>query len=325
VERFRNILCVINPQTACQCTLERAVALAENNQADLTVVTVSERVMAATAMPEGSMLPAKLEVELADAETRELEKLLKPYRERREMASKVLTGTPFLEVIREVLRGGHDLLIKCPETPAWLNRFFASDDMHLLRKCPCPVWLIKPGSPKAYRRILAAVDVGDSYPADELETRQELNRLVMEFAGSLAVSEFAELHVAHAWDAVGESALRHGIFMSRPESEVTAYVEQVKQHHARLLAELMQQSATKLGDAAMGYLKPKEHLVKGSAQKEIPELAKRIDADLLVMGTVARTGVRGLIMGNTAETILEQIDCSVLAIKPPGFVTPVQL
>jgi nucleotide-binding universal stress UspA family protein len=43
------------------------------------------------------------------------------------------------------------------------------------------------------------------------------------------------------------------------------------------------------------------------------------------MGTVARTGVRGFIMGNTAETILEQIVCSVLAIKPPGFVTPVTL
>ena len=43
------------------------------------------------------------------------------------------------------------------------------------------------------------------------------------------------------------------------------------------------------------------------------------------MGTVARTGIPGLIMGNTAEAILEQLDCSVLAIKPPGFVTPVSL
>jgi nucleotide-binding universal stress UspA family protein len=41
------------------------------------------------------------------------------------------------------------------------------------------------------------------------------------------------------------------------------------------------------------------------------------------MGTVARTGISGFVMGNTAETILSQIDCSVLAIKPPGFETPV--
>ena len=61
------------------------------------------------------------------------------------------------------------------------------------------------------------------------------------------------------------------------------------------------------------------------ARKEIPALAKQIDADLVVMGTVVRTGVAGFIMGNTAETILNQSNCSVLAIKPPGFQTPVEL
>jgi nucleotide-binding universal stress UspA family protein len=54
-------------------------------------------------------------------------------------------------------------------------------------------------------------------------------------------------------------------------------------------------------------------------------LSRQLEADLIVMGTVARTGIPGFIMGNTAEAILNQIDCSVLAIKPPGFVTPVTL
>lgn len=75
----------------------------------------------------------------------------------------------------------------------------------------------------------------------------------------------------------------------------------------------------------LDYLQPLTHLLKGAARKEIPALAKRLAIDCIVMGTVARTGIRGFIMGNTAETILEQIDCSVLAIKPPGFVTPVVL
>jgi nucleotide-binding universal stress UspA family protein len=47
--------------------------------------------------------------------------------------------------------------------------------------------------------------------------------------------------------------------------------------------------------------------------------------DLIIMGTVARTGIPGFLMGNTAETILNRIECSVLAIKPAGFVTPVTL
>lgn len=43
-----------------------------------------------------------------------------------------------------------------------------------------------------------------------------------------------------------------------------------------------------------------------------------------IMGTVGRTGIPGFLIGNTAETVLRQVACSVLAVKPTGFVTPVQ-
>jgi len=143
-------------------------------------------------------------------------------------------------------------------------------------------------------------------------------------AGSLALSDFAELHIVHAWHAIAESAMR-GAFMRRPEDEIIAYVEQVRQQHAASLDGLIREVTGNLDQGAWDYLKPQTHLVKGSARKEIPLLAKQIEADLVVMGTVARTGVPGFIMGNTAETILNQIDCSVLAVKPPGFTTPVTL
>jgi nucleotide-binding universal stress UspA family protein len=57
----------------------------------------------------------------------------------------------------------------------------------------------------------------------------------------------------------------------------------------------------------------------------VPESARESQADLVVMGTVGRTGISGLFIGNTAEAILEQVRCSVLAIKPLGFVSPVKL
>jgi len=116
-----------------------------------------------------------------------------------------------------------------------------------------------------------------------------------------------------------------GVFMHTPEEKISAYVTQVQQHHAVLLDALIKDVTSNLGQDALEYLKPKKHLVKGWPRKEIPALAKAIDTDLVVMGTVARTGVPGFIMGNTAETILNQIDCSVLAIKPPGFQTPVTM
>jgi len=59
-------------------------------------------------------------------------------------------------------------------------------------------------------------------------------------------------------------------------------------------------------------------------QSELELLAKRIrQADLVVMGTVSRTGIPGLLIGNTAEVILNNLECSVLAVKPADFATPV--
>lgn len=324
MRRFKNILFVSDSELKDGAAFERAVSLAENNQASLTVVDVAERVTAGIGMPDGGPISAALQAATVSVHTQAQEALVDSYRKRIEIQTKVLLGVPFLEIIREVLRNGHDLVIKVPETRDWLDRLFSSDDMHLLRKCPCPVWLIKPGAPKAYRRILAAVDVDEAYPPAELESRRALNRQILEMASSLALSEFAELHIVHAWHAVAENAMR-GAFMHTSEDDIIAYVEQVRRQHAANLDGLMHEVTSNLGQDALDYLKPQAHLPEGWARKEIPALAKRIEADLVVMGTVARTGVPGFIMGNTAETILNQINCSVLAIKPPGFVTPVTL
>jgi universal stress protein E len=323
MQRFKDILCVLEDVKAGKYVMERAVTLAENNQARLTVVDVVEHVTAGIGMPEGGPISVDLQAALVSAHEQGLETLVDPYRKRTEIETRVLVGVPFLEIIREVLRSDHDLIIKVPETRDFLDRLFGSEDMHLLRKCPCPVWLIKPAKQKAYRRILATVDVGDSYPPEELASRRALRWQILELASSLALSDFAELHVAHAWEPVAESALR-GV-MHTPEEKYIDYVEQERRDHAASLDGLMHDVTGDLGQDALNYLKPRTHLVKGSARKEISALAKQIEADLVVMGTVARTGVPGFIMGNTAETILNQIDCSVLAIKPPGFVTPVTL
>ena len=128
MKRFKNILCVIDVQSAERHALERAVALAENNQARVTVATVTERVPAAVKLPQEESTQTDMQARLKDARARWLDTLIEPYRSRVEINGKVLVGTSFLEIIREVLRNNHDLVIKCPESPEWLDRFFAGDD-----------------------------------------------------------------------------------------------------------------------------------------------------------------------------------------------------
>jgi len=327
MRRFRNILCVIERAAESQPALHRAVEMAENNQASLLVVVVRPRLPVGISLVESGPSSDQLQTTVVQDYEAWLEHVIEPYRQRVDIEFKVLLGTSFLEIIREVLRNEHDLVIKCPESPNWLNRLFAGDDMHLLRKCPCPVWFIKPQASMGYSRILAAVDVDALHPPRDLKTRHQLNVQIVELAASLSLSESAELHIVHAWEAMSE--LIDGFVFSPDVSkeQLATNVDLERRQQQRQLDQLMQDVRTNNNAArdALDYLKPRTHLVKGLARKEIPALAKQLAVDCIVMGTVARTGIRGFIMGNTAETILEQIDCSVLAVKPEGFETPVTL
>jgi nucleotide-binding universal stress UspA family protein len=320
MKRFKNILFAVETGEACKSALERAITLAEINQANLTVVDVIERVTADSKILKKDTIDADLQTAMVGASEQTLEALIDPYRKRIKIRTKVLTGTPFLQIICEVLRNGHDLVIKIPETQNWMDRLFGCSDMNLLRHCPCPVLIIKPTALISFHLILAPVDLDGTYPPDELNSRQALNQQIFELASSLAISDSAELHFVQVWHAYGESMMR-GALLHTPEEEIIAYVEQQKRQPSANLDAFMGEVAIRLGQETMDYLKPQAYLVKGSPRKEIPALAKRIKADLVVMGSVGRTGIPGFIMGNTAEMILNQIDCSVLVIKPPGFAT----
>jgi nucleotide-binding universal stress UspA family protein len=66
-------------------------------------------------------------------------------------------------------------------------------------------------------------------------------------------------------------------------------------------------------------------MLKRAAGNLIPALAEAKEVELIVMGTLSRTGISGLLIGNTAEKVLNQVDCSVLTVKPDSFITPIKL
>ncbi|MDQ7783026.1 MAG: universal stress protein [Desulfomonilaceae bacterium] len=307
MKRFKNILYVSEATVDQASAVARAVTLAENNQADLTVVDV---------VPHGG---DDVAADLTTSRRQALESLIEPHRHRLEIPTHVLAGTAFLEVIRAVLRNDHDLVIKAEEPPDSLDMMFGSDDMHLLRRCPCPVWLMKPPEKTNYNCILAAVDFD---PLQSSPTEQALNREIIELACSLALSDFASLHLVHAWEPYAEGIMRGRGDMTG--KTMASYIEREHIRHQEGLYRLGETLREHFGADAYDYLGPRFHLLRGPARKLIPVLAEELRADLVVMGTVARTGISGLIIGNTAESILSRLTCSILAVKPPGFTTPVK-
>lgn len=319
MKRFKNILYVSEEGVDQASALTRAVTLAENNQAELTVIAVVPRIPGSKGAADGVPDSAGMQARLEDEQRQRLESLIDPHGQRINIARKVFTGTAFLEIIRAVLRHGYDLVIKPAENPDFLARLFGSDDMHLLRKCPVPVWLMKPREKSNYSSILAAVDFDPLMAGVE---EADLNEQIIGLSASLALSDFAALHLAHAWEAFGEGKI--SVWGGDPAAAAT-YVENERLQHESGLYQLGEWLRNRIGAEAYDYLAPRFHLRKGQARKVITALAGEVQADLVVMGTVARTGISGLLIGNTAEAILEQVQCSVLALKPAGFVSPVKL
>ena len=313
MQRFKNILLVYEGAEQGKSTLKRTVNLAAINRARLTVIDVIEAIPRDYQMLITALLPEEI-MELAVKEQNErLEHYITPIREAGvRVSAKVLVGKEFLEIIREVLLNNHDLVIKTARGKGGVTDIlFGSTAMHLMRKCPCPVWVMKPGQSQPYNRILAAVDL---MPADTKENT--LNTKIMDLATSLAHLELSELHIVYAWDFPHESLL-NAEFGKSP-GEIKKWESETHKLHKRYLDHFLKKYT-------LNKVKYHVHLLKGKASDLIPEFAEKRRIDLIVMGTLCRTGIPGFFIGNTAEKVLHRVDCSVLTVKPEDFISPVTL
>jgi len=312
MDRFKSILVAASPGHLEPLTLRAAMKLAEANDARLEVIDVVAPMPSwrKTMNVEGRAIDIEAAL-LHDREER-IRRMTNNIGSGPDTAAIVTTGEPFIEVIRRVLVEGHDLVMvgepaaERPSEPR-LN----SGVMHLLRKCPVPVYVMR-SSQADNVRILALVD-----PDPDDPIRDGLNDLIMELATSLARREGAELHIGHAWNLAGEATLRSSSYVGLPGDVLDVMLRDTE--------ELQRDNLEALTSRHVDESERSVHLVAGAPGVALPQLAERIDAGLIVMGTVGRTGLRGLIMGNTAETILRSVRCSVLAVKPAGFVTPVRV
>lgn len=299
MKRFHNILAVVGDAKGTDEVIDRASQLAKRNNAALTLIEVIEDVYVSSDI-------------IAERE-RALAGLLIPIRALGvEAHSVVRRGKIFFEVIQQVLGQKNDLVLMAAEAPGgFRDLLFGSNSLHLMRKCPCPVWVLKPGEAKQFRRILAAIDVHPHTPHENAITTD-----ILKLATSLANLEDADLHVVHAWDVTGNDA-----YTLQSEVPDTVRTEILKRHVSQTedaVTEILKPFLETFGDI-------QTHIERGEAWQAITAVEKAHNIDLIVMGTIDRPGIPGFFIGTTAETVLRQVNCSVLTIKPSQFVSPVTL
>ncbi len=299
MKRFKNVLVVYDDAIGGDDVIEQAVALARENTARLTITTV---------LRESQLSPAIIE------ETKKrLQRLAHAvvHAGISEVTTKVLIGAPFLLIIREVIGARHDLVIAGAKSGSTLKDvFFGSTATHLIRKCPCPVWVVKPGQSIPFTNILAAVDPHPGASEDHLNIK------IMDLATSLASRDHAVLHIVHAWEVDGND---HDTIKSEISArQRDAILEEHNGKHGSALAGL-------LARYPMADIAHRVHLPRERPAQAINRLVEQEQIDLIVMGTVARTGIPGFFIGNSAESVLSSVKCGMLTVKPHGFETPISL
>jgi nucleotide-binding universal stress UspA family protein len=149
-----------------------------------------------------------------------------------------------------------------------------------------------------------------SNPEDRVE--QALNLTILDLAQTIAELESGTVTLLQAWTAFGEDLLRPRF----TAAEFEEFIEGTRRAALDDLTALAHSAGDRLAGA-------KREVVKGLPEDVIPRVADQQGFDLVVMGTVARSGLAGLVVGNTAERVLQRLGGSVLAVKPEGWVSPV--
>lgn len=220
-------------------------------------------------------------------------------------------GTPAVRIIRQVLKSGHDLVIKEAE-PKEGGKGFKAVDMELLRKCPCPVFLSRPiGRHRDEIKVAVAID-----PESLTPEGHDLSLRLLEIARAYADTCDGELNIISCWDYEFEKSLRHNPWMTIKNEEVDRIVRESCNQSRTALESLIEQARISG--------KIRIHHIRGSAEEMIPNIIEESGIDVLVMGTVGRTGIPGFVIGNTAENVVQKLGCSLLAMKPNGFISPVK-
>ncbi|WP_439858750.1 universal stress protein [Pseudomonas sp. MBLB4136] len=170
------------------------------------------------------------------------------------------------------------------------------NDWKLLRYCPAPVLMVKSDKPWAGGIVLAAVDVGNA----DAEHRT-LHASIISHGHDIAALAKANLHVISAHPAPMLSAADPTFQLK--ETIEARYREECKAFQAEF----------QIADDCL-------HIAEGPADALIPQTARKLGAVVTVIGTVARTGLSGALIGNTAEVLLDSLESDILVLKPADII-----
>ena len=298
MKRFKNILYVLNIEQNNKVGLQRACLTAALNNADLSIIVTN---VGDDFMHYQNEIKSQIAMLLS--ENIKLENVEVYFSHE----------NPRIDIIKKVISDKYDLVITEPDTSHSIKKFFyGTTTLALLRKCPCIVWVVKPEVATPYKKIMAAVD-----PTNDNLHSKELTDNIIELAVSMAERNHAECHIVHAWYLNAESALENPFFGSATKKNIKQDILDEEACHVNAFKAMMKRQKVDTSRCIT-------HIIKGDAKNELAKFSVKQNIDLIVMGTIEKVGIEGFLIGSTAETLINQAECSILAIKPAAFISPIK-
>jgi universal stress protein E len=311
MKKLSRVLCVVDPTSREHLALERAAWLCGKSKAqlDLFICDYNEHLSGQRLFDSPSLENARQKV--GDEHLAFLEKLAAPLRKSGlEIRTSSAWDYPLHEgIIRHAVSIKADMLIKDTRYHSALERMILSNsDWQLIRSCPVPLWLAKTSIDTAQPLFICSID-----PMNQHDKPAALDDAILQIGKSLATLCGGEVHAFHAYDpriAMAATTVNAYLPVSLPYDEINT---QMRERHDKRFREI-----TDYHDIEPEYT----HLVSGRTEDELPQLADKLNAAVVVMGAVARNRLDRLFVGSTAERTLNHLHCDLLIIKPDWFRTP---
>lgn len=314
MQTISKILSVIDPTAVEQPALNRAHWLARQTGAEieLLVCYYNEYLSGDRLFDSPSLEKARDEV--LGSQAKHLEDLAQPIRDSGVVVkTTALWDHPLYEgIVRHAVQCHADIVIKDTHHHSAVTRaLLTNTDWSLIRTCPLPLWLVKPIEISGTPVFLAAID-----PMNQHDKPAALDDEILHLTKMLGEKLDGDVHAFHSYDpriAVATATANAYIPVSLPFDEIE---KQMHEDHQKRFNEIT---------AFHGLADDKAHLVSGLTHEELPDIARSLEADVVVMGAVARNRWKRLFIGATAERTLEHLPCDLLIIKPDWYQTPVDL
>ncbi len=262
--------------------LDRALALSEELMAELMILHVVDEELPSTI---ADRLKEEAEATINDS----LNMASGP--ERRKISCNVVFGSGFKDILKEADESNADLIIMGTHRETALGGFFLGTTVErVIRHGNDPVLVVKDRMGGPYRRILIGIDFS------------VYSRRAVEFA--LTFVPNGEFVLIHAFDLPFKG------FLGR-----STLGEVRKKHQEQMDAMLEEEMQAFLNSLPSPPENLKQVMREGFVREVISEKVKKLDPDLLVIGTHGRTGVAHALLGSVAEDLLRDPPCDVLAVK----------